>query len=183
MIPPNAQRAYEGEIFDIYRWDQELYDGTSAVFERAKRKADTVQVIAVTNGRIILLDEEQPDTKRTASLPGGRVEIGEEPIETARRELFEETGYEASEIHEWKTYDRFPKLEWSVHYFIATGCEKTHEPTPDAGEKIAVSVVSFEEFHDLVTLPDRDDGAFTADMLRLKLDAEALEEFKRILYS
>lgn len=181
-IPPHAERVFTGAIFEIHQWEQELYDGSKALFERAKR-ADTVQIIASCDDGIILIDETQPDTQRIGSLPGGRVDPGEEPMDAARRELLEETGYEASDLVLWKTYDRFPKLEWSVHYYLARGCEKTGEPSPDAGERISVRIMSFESFLEELTAPERDDGAFTADLLRMRLDKKALEAFKNALSS
>jgi ADP-ribose pyrophosphatase len=182
VIPPHAHRVFEGELFDIYQWNQELYDGSKALFERAKRKTDTVQIIAACDEGIVLIDESQPDGERIGSLPGGRIEPGEEPLEAARRELLEETGFEAGDLVLFKTYDRFPKLEWKVYYYLAIGCEKTREPAPDAGERISVRIVAFEAFLEEFTAEGRDDGAFTADMLRSRFDAGEREAFRSSLF-
>ena len=35
-IPENAKRVFKGIIFDVYQWEQELYNGSKAVFEKLK---------------------------------------------------------------------------------------------------------------------------------------------------
>ncbi|PJC53414.1 MAG: hypothetical protein CO029_02850, partial [Candidatus Magasanikbacteria bacterium CG_4_9_14_0_2_um_filter_41_10] len=72
-IPEQAKKVFSGVIFDVYQWEQELYDGSKATFERLTRPA-TLQVIAEVDGRIAMSDEEQPAKGRFLSLLGGRQE-------------------------------------------------------------------------------------------------------------
>jgi ADP-ribose pyrophosphatase len=62
--------------------------------------ADYVNVLAVTaDGRIPLVRQYRPAMEGfTLELPGGLREPGEEPMATAARELFEETGFAAESI-------------------------------------------------------------------------------------
>lgn len=61
---------------------------------------DYVSVVAVTeNEEILLVRQYRPVVEGyTLELPSGHVEVGESPEQTMRRELSEETGYEAAEI-------------------------------------------------------------------------------------
>lgn len=81
-LPKNAGLVFSGEILKVYQWEQELYDGSKAIFEKAERPA-SVEVIAPVDSKIILLDQEQPHKAPFASLPGGRVEDGEDFLDAA----------------------------------------------------------------------------------------------------
>src|SRR5688572_20587166 len=88
-IPDNAKKVFEGVIFDVYQWEQEMYDGTKAVFEKLRRP-DTVSIIPVTeSGQIIFSYQEQPGTAGAYSTLGGRVDEGEDVLDAAKRELLE----------------------------------------------------------------------------------------------
>ena len=53
-FPPQAKRVFKGMIFDVYQWEQEMYDGSTHTFEKIIRP-DTVLVIPVTeDGKIII---------------------------------------------------------------------------------------------------------------------------------
>ena len=54
-----------------------------------------VGVVAVKDGRVLLIRRGKPPREGGWSLPGGRQRLGETVRETARRELREETGVEA----------------------------------------------------------------------------------------
>ncbi len=36
-IPPNAKRVFKGIIFDVYQWQQKMFDGSKETFEMLKR--------------------------------------------------------------------------------------------------------------------------------------------------
>lgn len=148
LVPDTAKKVFEGKIFDVYQWEQELFDGTHATFEMLKRP-DTVTVIAIDDDdQIITLREEQPGLAvREAYSPGGRVDPEDaSTLAAAQRELYEETGIK---LREWKwveTIQPLVKMEWFIHVFIARGVEYIDEPSADAGEKIEVQRMSYEQF-------------------------------------
>src|SRR3990167_56699 len=97
-IPKKAKRVFKGVLFDVYHWEEKMFDGSHQTYEKIKRK-DSVTVIAVTeDDKIILLDEEQPGRKPFLAVPGGQVDEGETFEQAGRRELLEETGYEPREM-------------------------------------------------------------------------------------
>ena len=59
-VPSQAKRVFKGIIFDVYQWEQELFDGSKQTFEMLKRP-DTVEVIAVKDGSILMSRQSQPN--------------------------------------------------------------------------------------------------------------------------
>jgi ADP-ribose pyrophosphatase len=62
---------------------------------------DYVCIVAVNEkGELLLVRQFRPAVNGvTLEIPSGHVEAGQTPEEAARQELFEETGYEAGEMH------------------------------------------------------------------------------------
>jgi ADP-ribose pyrophosphatase YjhB (NUDIX family) len=149
-IPPHAQRVYAGAIFEVYQWEQELFDGSKAIFERLRRP-DTVGVFPVLpDGSIVIVKEEQPGTDSYVSILGGRMELGEAPDAAVLRELREESGYAARELALWDAQQPVNKIDWAVYTFIAKGIEKAGEQQLDAGERVELLTVSLDELIELV---------------------------------
>jgi len=178
-IPKGAQRTFEGAIFDVYQWEQELYDGSTETFERIVRP-DTVAVFPILeNNDIFLVKDTQPQRDTVITAPTGRIEEGETPEEATRRELLEETGLSANTLTLWHSYQLTSKLDWFVYVFIGRGCKKINEPTPDAGEKIEPYPVSFDALSELVVSGKmRGDGFLERIFLEARHDQKKMDELK-----
>ena len=177
-IPDNATKVFEGVIFDVYHWQQEMFDGSFATFE-ALKKRDTVVVIAITNNLIIVNTEEQPGREAFLSLPSGLCEREGTHLENATRELIEETGYESSEWQEWFVTQPIShvKIDWDNYFYIAKNCKKVTDQKLDPGEKIEVGLVTFDKFLEL-----RNNPKFrTKDLIPLLEKASENEEEKQKL--
>jgi len=181
-IPQGAKRVFQGVIFDVYQWPQKMFDGSLATFEAFKR-ADSSAVITVVGDKILIQKQEQPDSKKSyVSLPGGRNDENEDPLDGAKRELLEETGYVSEDWELLYTREPFYKAEWTMYYYVARKCQYQQEPKLDGGEKITNTLISLEEFIILSENPDFYEPDFTNFLLRLRLDPKKLEEFKNLLF-
>jgi ADP-ribose pyrophosphatase len=178
LLPPNAKLVFKGVIFEVYQWEQELFDGSVATFEKLKR-ADTVVVIGVTEDKkILLIEEEQPDRPKSINAVAGKVEEGETMEEGARREFLEETGYSFDELIPW--YQNIPehKIIWKVCTFIARGCKKVAEPDPEPGERISLKFFSFDEFMEAVLEEKVRSLYLKMHILEAKYDSKKMKELK-----
>jgi len=182
-LPDKAKKVFSGIIFDVYHWEQELYDGTTKTFEKLRRPATVLVVPITTDNQILLLDQEQPGKPPFLGLAGGRVEEDEEPELGARRELLEETGYEAGEMILIDVVHPQSKIDWLVYTYVARGCRKVGEQSLDAGEKIAVRSVSFEEAVEVFAADDfvDKDCSLARLALRATYDPAKKEELRKLL--
>ena len=181
-LPKNAKRVFKGVIFEVWQWKQRMFDGSFEVFEKLKR-ADTVNIIAVVGRKILVLRQEQPHWKKYRNtLAGGRVDKKESHLQAAKRELLEETGYVSKDWVLWKKMSPYSKIDWTIYNFIARECNKIEKPKFDAGEKIRIKPISFDELLKLSDDPDFYEGELKNSFLRTRFDKKYRKGFKKLLF-
>ena len=177
-IPHRAEKVFEGVLFNVYQWDQELYDGTTARFEKLTRD-DTVNVFPITpQKKIVLTRQEQPGIKEFVSGCGGNIDLGEDILSAAYREMVEETGYETDTFDFWFSTQPSSKVDSASYSFFARDAKHIRKPNPDGGEKIKVFEVTFEEFVEVCADTQFRDYEVAIRVLRAARDKDKLKKLK-----
>jgi len=149
LIPKNAEKVFQGKIYNVYQWPQKLFDDSEATFEMVSRP-DTVKIIAVKDDKIVIVKQRQPNLDWYYDFPSGRHDDPDEnELAAAKRELREETGMEFSH---WKLIgvkQPFIKIDWLVYTFLATDFVRQGPQELDAGEDIEVLEIDFDKVKQL----------------------------------
>jgi ADP-ribose pyrophosphatase len=149
-IPDNAKKVFEGERFSVWQWQQQLFDGSSKIFESVTRN-DVSTIITVTDdGKLLFLKEEQSGKPLVYTFPSGTLEENDSPLLCAERELLEETGYKASSFAHWYTKSAGSSVDFDYHIFIAKGAKRDREQKLDPGEKIEIEEKTLEEILEII---------------------------------
>ena len=114
---------------------------------------DAALIVALTSdGHVLLKSEYRYACKESViECPAGMVNPGEDPSETARRELLEETGYVSDDwTYLGPTWESTSKLTNTMHLFLAKDCKCVGAQSLDANEHVDVVRVLFDEAIDMV---------------------------------
>ncbi len=179
-IPPHAKRVFKGVMFDVYQWEQKMFDGTTQIFEKIKRPDTVITFPVLDSGKILLNRQEQPGKKTFIGGFGGRVEEGENIMKAAERELREESGYETDNFTLWKSLQPLSKVEWAVFVFVASGLKKVSDLSLDSGEKIEILEVDFDEFLEIALSPDFSEVEIYRDVVDAVMDEKKKEDLKKL---
>ena len=128
-----SERMFESALLSV-RKDTIAYDGGKIQEIVVTERPDSVVVAAITPALEIVCVREYRHAigREVLGLPGGFVERGEDPKRTAQRELLEETGYQATELHHLSTIWYRPGIEvGQVHIFACLDVTRLHSTFPD----------------------------------------------------
>jgi ADP-ribose pyrophosphatase len=131
LEPDSARRVYEGRLLGltVEQWganEREIVEHPGAV----------AMVAVDAEGYVTLVRQlREPTRKYLLELPAGTAEPGEEPLETAKRELQEECGLTGGEWRELAAFWTTPGFcRERMHVFAAEGVERGEASPADDEE-------------------------------------------------
>ncbi|MGH2630507.1 MAG: NUDIX domain-containing protein [Actinomycetota bacterium] len=182
MIPPDDSRspwtrtsrslAYENAWIQVFHDEVVRPDGQPGVYGVVHPRTHAVGVVAIDeHDRVLLVGQYRYTLGRYSwEIPEGGVPIGDDPLEGARRELAEETGYRASS---WQELMRFSLANSATDetgaLYLASDLTEG-EPAPDETEELAVRWMPFEEAVDRVRSGELFDSMTQMGILRVAVD-------------
>ncbi len=137
---------HQGRVIRLYKQKVPLPGKKSVELDIIKHPGAVLIVPFLAKNKIILLRQYRPVLKQYIyEFPAGTIDKGETPLECARREIAEETGFCAKN---WKLLGYiYPVPGYStekIYIYKATGLKK-HVVTGDSDEIIETMVVSRQQ--------------------------------------
>ncbi|WP_099360605.1 NUDIX hydrolase [Fredinandcohnia onubensis] len=144
---------FEGKVIDLHIEEVELPNGHTSRRELIKHSG-AVAILALTDENKIVMVQQYRKAldKVIVEIPAGKLEKGEAPEVTAKRELEEETGYDCETLTPLISFYTSPGFaDELVHLFIAKDLKKIENPASlDEDEFVDLLEVSLDEALELL---------------------------------
>ena len=114
---------------------------------------DWVNVIAITkDDRMVMIRQYRHGLRRTSfELVAGVIEDGENPMDAAKRELLEESGYAGGQWQEFMQLCANPSTTNNIsHTYLAIGVEKVANQKLDETEDVEVHIMEKETVRQMI---------------------------------
>ncbi|NCI45848.1 NUDIX domain-containing protein [Sediminibacterium soli] len=162
---------YENPWISLTQYDVITPGGTDSIYGKVHFKNRAVGIVALDGEGCIWLVGQYRFVLDEYSweIPEGGCPVGTDMLDSAKRELLEETGLKASEWEPLLSMHVSNSVsdEWA-EVFIARGLTQ-HEPEPEDTEQLQVKRVPFEEVYAMVEKGEITDSISVAAILKTKL--------------
>lgn len=117
----SSEEIYKGKIVHLFCDTVRLPNGKEATREVIRHVGAAAVVPLTDEGNVILVRQYRyPFSQVMLEIPAGKLDIGEDPMDCAKRELIEETGYDAKEfVYLGAFYPSVAMLNEVIHLYLA----------------------------------------------------------------
>ena len=161
---------YNGRIINVRRDDAELPNGKPCIREVIEHSGGVCVAALTDNDELLFVRQfRYPYMEVIPELPAGKLEKGEDPFESGKRELEEETGCVADNYFDLgKFYPSPGYCGEIIHLYAAKGLTYTKQNL-DEDEFLSVEKIPLEKAVEMVMSNEIKDGKSQAAILKVKL--------------
>ena len=158
---------YRGRVVDFLVEEVHLPNGRTVSFEMVRHPGAAAVVPMRDDGRVVLIRQHRHAAGGMIyEIPAGRIDPGETPMECAKRELAEETGWRAARWDSLGMIWTTPGFtDEKIHLFLARGLE----PAPrslEPDEIIELEERSMEDAIGMIRRGEINDGKTICALMR-----------------
>lgn len=161
-----TKRIYEGRIINLRKDKVTVRDGRTSWREIVENNGGAVAVAITEDNKIIMVKQfRKPFDRVMTEVPAGKIEPGEDPDTTVRRELKEETGFTAENYELMSVM--YPSVGYTtekLYIYLCTGLSGG-ETDFDFNESIEIHKYDFREIYEKVLAGEIHDGKTIAGVL------------------
>lgn len=165
----NSQLIFDGRVVKLYKDKIELPTGQESYREVVKHSGGVV-ILAKKEDKVLLVKQFRYPMKEVLyELPAGKLEIGEDPFEAAKRELEEETGYCANKWTDLGYVYTSPGYsDEKLYLYMAEDLEFTH-CHPDEGEILQALEYSYDDILKMIANGEINDAKTLCAIMRAQI--------------
>lgn len=165
----NSQLIFDGRVVKLYKDKIELPTGQESYREVVKHSGGVV-IFAKKEDKVLLVKQFRYPMKEVLyELPAGKLEIGEDPFEAAKRELEEETGYCANKWTDLGYVYTSPGYsDEKLYLYMAEDLEFTH-CHPDEGEILQALEYSYDDVLKMIANGEINDAKTLCAIMRAQI--------------
>ena len=143
----SSELVYTGDYLKVYRDTVSLPNGASSYREYLQHPGAVMIIPVFENGDVLVERQYRyPMRKVFVEFPAGKKDAGEAPLETAQRELLEETGYTAQRYtHITDIHNALAYCDEVIHFYIAEDLHDSGQQKLDDNEFVQVMRVPLVE--------------------------------------
>jgi len=149
--PVERRTVFEGRLLTLHADTVKTADGSLAGREVVDHPGAVAMVATDTEGRILLVRQWRHAVGRALwEIPAGTLTRGEDPVEAARRELSEETGYSAAVWRRLAAGPVAPGYSAEILHLFAASDLTPGEPHTDPNERVVARLFTAPELDRLI---------------------------------
>ena len=142
----DGEAVFDGKLLHVRRDRVRLPNGNGATREYVVHPGAVMMLPRLADGRYVLVRQfRYPLTRVFVEFPAGKIDAGESPLDTARRELIEEVGYTAAR---WRRLAVIhPVISYSTEFIELWQADELTQvgSRPDDGEFLQPVTRSLDE--------------------------------------